>query len=251
MKKAYSYLRVSTKSQVEEGLGIEIQRSSILDYCKIHDLEVVRFFTDEGVSGTLQDRPALLEMIREIDNNGVRDVVVYKEDRLSRQLEVAIYLEGQFMKRKVKLHCSAEPNFDNPTDPMQKAYRHIRNVFAELEKDTITSRLLAGRKQKASHGEYAGGRPPFGYSINGKGNLILNHSEAKVVSQIFSLRKKLINNKPMTMERIAHKLNKAGVRVRGKMVYPSSVQYILNNKIYTGLIRYGTVRAQGVHTPIL
>lgn len=164
---------------------------------------------------------------------------------------VSLYWEFNFQKRRVKLHCSAEPNFDNPEDPMSKAFRHTRDVFAELEKDTIALRLSSGRKQKASHGEYAGGRPAFGFRAE-NGRLVVDPAQAKVVRSIFAMREKKVRGKPMTMQTIADKLNDEGIQLRGKKTYASSVQKVLDNRpLYEGMIRYGSIRTRGTHTPIL
>jgi len=245
-KKAFAYIRVSTSGQAEEGLGLEIQREHILNYAKEHNLEIVKIYSDEGVSGTIKDRPGIIALLQAIDDNGVRDVVTHSQSRLSRDLGVSLWLEVQFEKRNVKLHYSSEPNFDSPNDPMGTALKHIKAVFCQLEKDTITLRLLSGRRQKASHGEFSGGRPAFGYKAQ-NGALTIDPAQAKIVKKIFSLRKK-----GLTMQAIADKLNSQGLKGRGKKFYASTVQYLLDNreKTYSGIVKYGSVKAQGVHQPI-
>jgi len=61
MKKIIAYCRVSTDNQKEEGT-IELQVEAIKDYCKSRDLELVEIFKDEGVSGGLENRPALADL---------------------------------------------------------------------------------------------------------------------------------------------------------------------------------------------
>ena len=56
--KSYGYVRVSGKGQVE-GHGLERQEKAIQDYAEAHDIKVVKFFREEGVSGTLKGSTSL------------------------------------------------------------------------------------------------------------------------------------------------------------------------------------------------
>jgi DNA invertase Pin-like site-specific DNA recombinase len=63
MVKAFSYLRVSGKGQVQ-GDGLQRQRAAIKAYSKTAGYSIVREFADEGVSGAIEttDRPAFAEI---------------------------------------------------------------------------------------------------------------------------------------------------------------------------------------------
>ena len=88
-KKAYGYLRVSGKGQLE-GTGLDRQRAVIERYAKKAGCDVVKFFREEGISGTKDeaDRPAFKEMISEILKDGVRTVIVEGLDRLAREYRI-------------------------------------------------------------------------------------------------------------------------------------------------------------------
>ena len=68
--KAYGYIRVSGQGQVE-GDGLIRQETAIRDYAKAHDFEVVDVFRDEGVSGTIEDRPALARLMVDLEEKGL------------------------------------------------------------------------------------------------------------------------------------------------------------------------------------
>ena len=63
MKTAFAYLRVSGKGQLE-GDGFTRQREAIELYSKANDIEIVKTFEEEGVSGKtdLENRPALTDL---------------------------------------------------------------------------------------------------------------------------------------------------------------------------------------------
>lgn len=85
MKPAVSYLRVSTRSQGESGLGIEAQRSAVESYCRANELELIDEFL-EIESGRRHSRPVLDRAIDRAE--GTRALlVIARLDRLSRSAE--------------------------------------------------------------------------------------------------------------------------------------------------------------------
>ena len=73
MTKAFAYLRVSGKGQVD-GDGFTRQLEAIKRYAKAHDVKIAGVFREEGVSGTkdLENRAALLELMTALHSNGVK-----------------------------------------------------------------------------------------------------------------------------------------------------------------------------------
>ena len=51
MKRIYGYVRVSTEIQKEKDNSIKNQINHIEDYCNRYDLELVKIFSDNGISG--------------------------------------------------------------------------------------------------------------------------------------------------------------------------------------------------------
>jgi DNA invertase Pin-like site-specific DNA recombinase len=62
-EKFVPYYRVSTEHQGKNGLGIEAQRSSVLNYLSCHDGNLIEAFT-EVESGKVDDRPELTKAVR-------------------------------------------------------------------------------------------------------------------------------------------------------------------------------------------
>src|ERR1039457_1425659 len=85
MIKAFGYLRVSGKGQVD-GDGFPRQLQAINAYAAEHDINIVKVFRENGVTGSKEsmDRPAWAEMITALHGNSVRTIIIEKLDRLSR-----------------------------------------------------------------------------------------------------------------------------------------------------------------------
>ncbi|HEY7306268.1 MAG TPA: recombinase family protein [Bryobacteraceae bacterium] len=158
MIKAFAYLRVSGKGQVE-GDGFARQRKAIREYAAAHGIKIVREFKEEGVSGTkeLDNRPALLELMGALLSNGTKLVLVEKLDRLARDLMVQETLIGEMRKNGFELISVAEPDLLQD-DPSRKLMRQIFGAISEYEKTMIVLKLRGARnriRQKAGKCEGA------------------------------------------------------------------------------------------------
>ena len=239
------YCRVSTQGQVENGDGLEVQRNRIVEHCKANGLELEKFYEDRGVSGAIKDRPGLLALLKDCESGRIKRIVIYKQDRLARELGVWLWLETQFQKYSIELTSILEPDFDT-ADPMGKALSRIISVFAELERDVISMRLRDGRINCARNGERGSGPVAFGYKKVGD-KLELETNESQWVQRIFRWKVKGISR-----AEIVRRLSKAGVTTkRGKPFSAPSLQYVLENKFYFGESNFGDVTQKGIHESII
>ncbi len=91
------YVRVSTEEQVQEGYSIRGQEQKLKDFARIKDWSIWNVYTDEGISGkNITDRPAVNKMLADIKSGEVKNVLVYKIDRLTRSTSDLIYLVDYF-----------------------------------------------------------------------------------------------------------------------------------------------------------
>jgi DNA invertase Pin-like site-specific DNA recombinase len=164
VKRAYAYLRVSGKSQVD-GDGFPRQRAAIQAYAKAHDIRIVRWFEEEGVSGTLSERPALQDMMLALLADGVRTVLIEKLDRLARDLMVQETIMGDFRKQGFELISVCEPDLCSD-DPSRKLVRQIFGAIAEYDRAMIVLKLRAARDRKRSKTGHCEGRKAFGSRPN-------------------------------------------------------------------------------------
>ncbi|PKN26582.1 MAG: resolvase [Deltaproteobacteria bacterium HGW-Deltaproteobacteria-21] len=161
--KAFAYLRVSGKGQVE-GTGFDRQMDEIRRYAEKHGYEIVATFREEGISGTTDemDRPAFQSLVSEILKDSVRVVIVEGLDRLAREYRIQESLLIYLASKDITL-ISARTG-ENVTDamladPMKKALIQMQGIFSELEKSLLVKKLrIAREKVKAKTGKCEGQR---------------------------------------------------------------------------------------------
>ncbi len=93
---AVIYCRVSSPDQVKNGHGLTSQETRCREFAKYRGLEVIKAFHEEGISGSLIDRPAMTEMLTFLrqEKKKKREVIVLIDDisRLARSLKAHIEL---------------------------------------------------------------------------------------------------------------------------------------------------------------
>lgn len=92
MRKVAIYSRVSTINQAEEGYSIQGQIEALTKYCEAMEWKIYKNYSDAGFSGGKLERPAITELIEDGKNNKFDTILVYKLDRLSRNVKDTLYL---------------------------------------------------------------------------------------------------------------------------------------------------------------
>lgn len=240
MQSTFAYLRVSSEGQAKDGYGLSAQKTAIENYARKNGLTVTEFFADEGVSGALQCRPALLRLFSALEQDEVHRVVILRLDRLARDLMVQENLISDFQKRGAQLISVDEPDLCS-SDPTRTLFRQMKGAIAEYEKSMITLRMSAGRLAKAAQGGYAGGAVPYGYRIR-DGKHQPEETEAKTIRRIFAMRRKQRSTgKRLSLRSIAERLNTESVPAPGCSRWnPQSVSRILSNEAYKGTLKYSS-----------
>lgn len=187
------YVRVSTARQVEEGLGLEVQRQRIEEWAAREGHDLIEIHSDEGVSGTKgsDEREGLAAALLLIKDGGADGLLVYSLHRLARQLDVQEAALAHVWKAGGTVFAVdvGEVLRDDPSDPMRTALRQMIGVFSQLERGMIAARLAAGRRMKAERGGFAYGSPPFGYRSEG-GTLVPVESEQAIIKRIQAMRER-------------------------------------------------------------
>lgn len=246
-KRVFIYVRVSTNKQAEEGYSIPQQIERLQKYCEAMGWQVVKIYTDDGYSGGDLERPAMTQMIKEIEKGNCDVVLVDKLDRLSRsQFDTLFMIQKVFDPNNVAFVSRAE-SFDTST-AFGKAMVGILAVFAELERSRIKERMADGKEGRAKEGKYkGGGKPSIGYDYNPEtGGLEVNEYEAMMVRELFDL---VLARHPLNA--IATMLNKKGYKTKYGPWNSTTVRYACLNKVYIGKIKHKGIWYEGLHDGII
>lgn len=129
---------------------------------------------DEGFSGKDVKRPQFQEMMALVKEKQVKMIVVYKLDRLSRNVLDFCEMYNELEQYDTKF-ASVSESFDTTTS-MGRAMLMITMTFAQLERETIAERIRDNMMELAKTGRWLGGNTPMGFdsekmeklNINGK-----------------------------------------------------------------------------------
>jgi site-specific DNA recombinase len=248
VKQYLGYCRVSTENQKDDNT-IQYQKDALQQYAQNNQIEIKTIFSDEGVSGSLENRPGLAQLLYSVEHNPeIEGVIIHKLDRLARDIVIQENLIKTFQSIDKRIISTLEPDLDS-TDPTRKMIRQVLGVIAEYEKALITIRLSAGRVSKAARGGYSGGNVPFGYRVDRDNHsLVIDEQESGVVKKIWYLRR----YKKLSYNKIADVLNDENIPSKtGKKWSAPTVHYIINNSVYRGNVTYGGVKTKGIHRPLL
>lgn len=249
------YVRVSTEEQAQEGYSIRAQEQKLKDYSRIKEWGVYKVYMDDGISGkNIEDRPAVQEMITDIQNGKVNNVLVFKIDRLTRNTADLIYLVNLFNAYDCAFNSLSE-SIDTQT-ASGRMFIKIIGIFAEFERENIIERTKIGFERKVREGYTLATRTPsYGYDRKiGEKIQTINEFEASIVREVFDM----FVNKNMSCLEIANNLNERKIPTKENAVWHTrTIKNMLTNCNYVGRVRYATkdknrhFEAEGAHEPII
>lgn len=210
--KAFSYLRVSSKGQVD-GDGFTRQRDVIARYAQQNSIDIHDTYA-EAMTGTAEafDRPVLTALFAALKQwPDIKLVLVERADRLARDLMVSEILLAEFRKLGVKVvsaECGTDLTVDS-NDPTKTLIRQILGALSQWEKSSLVIKLRAARARSGKKE----GRKPYGAS--------------PVEKETISLMRQWRADE-MSYQNIAASLNVRGNKPRaGKRWHKTAVQRIL------------------------
>lgn len=240
--KVVSYIRVSTEEQAEHGYSIDVQKQVLTDYAVGHQLEIVESFVESQSAF----RPGRSEFARMVDlltrNKSIRAVLVYKIDRISRNLHDYSTLVEEM---GVEIISATEQLPSNATGrlmgDMQAAFS--RYFSAQLS-DRVTE-AMAAKARKGIYPSYA----PTGYINNRETRTIeVDPKRAHLVRQVFVM----YDETDMTVKEVAAWAKDQGLTTRrGGKLGKSTLHVMLQNPMYCGIVRWREVTAPGIHEPLI
>lgn len=202
------YRRVSTAGQLD-GYGLPAQLADLKKYTRGSQYRLAGVETDGAVSGTVEDRPALLSALKAIESGQADGLLLPGDlDRLARELVIqeAIITRVWKLGGIVVTTTRGVIEADDPDDPMRTALRQFMGVVAQLDRALVVKRMRNGRKAKAQAGGYAGyGSPAYGMRTEDH-ELVPDAAQQAAISRIRELR-----TGGASMRGIADQLNAEGI----------------------------------------
>lgn len=231
-KKAALYVRVSTRYQVDKD-SLPFQRKKLKEYCNFLDIKKYIIFEDDGYSAKNTERPQFQEMMARIRAGEFSHLIVWKVDRISRNL-----LDFSSMYQELKNYrvtfISMNEQFDTST-AIGEAMLKIILVFAELERNMTSERVTSIMLDRAEQGLWNGARMPVGFQWNSETKFPEpDPKEAKIVRLIYDKYEEWTS-----CTKIARYLNTNNIKgKRGGQWTSKLIRDIIRNPFYIGTYRY-------------
>ncbi len=154
------YRRVSTDDQAEDGYSLDAQEWAIREFVHRKGWELARIYTDAGLSGRLDERPALSELLQDAADGNFDVVVVHAIDRFYRSL-TGLLTTIETLRHQGVSFVSITENLDFTT-PWGKLTLAVLGMLAEIYIDRLSAEVKKGMRERARKG-YWNGAIPFGY----------------------------------------------------------------------------------------
>ena len=234
------YSRKSRFTGTGESIGnqIEFCRNYIRSHFGEEEAASALVYEDEGYSGKNTERPQFRKMMRDAAAGNIEAVVVYRLDRVSRNIgDFAALIEK--LNEKNVAFLSVREQFETAS-PMGRAMMYIASVFSQLERETIAERIRDNLQELAKTGRWLGGITPLGFcsrkkDVSDKDGKRYRHfyletvpGEIEIVRQIFQwtiVSKSVLET--VDLLRIHHCQTR-----RGEAFSRLAVRNILSNPVY-------------------
>ena len=262
-KKAYIYIRVSTKEQVD-GASLDVQEKACRDFAENHlHADVIRVYREEGESAKTAKRTQLTRLLLDAkkEKGHVDYVIFYCPDRMSRSsLAFRAVIKAQLEKLGIERRYAMQPSIDGSRTG--DLVENIMVDIAEYDNGLKADKVAASMAERAKQGYWIT-QPPLGFKVKivmPDGSLadsagrkervkypkVLAPDDTVIAGDSMSIAGKIIKvltefaNSEMS-ETEAHKLAvKLGLKAKdGRPIPFNSFHHILEHPVYAGYSKPG------------
>jgi DNA invertase Pin-like site-specific DNA recombinase len=148
---AISYLRTSSAANVGPDKDSDRrQREAIQAFARRTGYELVEEFYDAAVSGAdpIDTRPGFAAMLKRIEANGVRTILVETASRFARDLMVQEVGHARLRERGIDLIAADNPSSFIDDTPTAKLVRQVLGAISEFDKAMTVAKLRGARERK-------------------------------------------------------------------------------------------------------
>lgn len=200
---------------------------------KDQEIEFKVYDQDEGFSGKNTNRPGFQKMMHDVNDNILDVVMVYKLDRISRNVKEFSAMYEVFEQHNVSF-VSVKESFDTTT-PMGRTVMYILAAFAQLERENTSERVSDNMHAIGASGKWTGGKLPSGMNsirrkVDGKTHSYLTVDQSSIWRPKL-LYKLALDGYPIT--RIERYCRDHGIKSQtGNYFSNSQIYNILTNPVY-------------------
>ena len=248
MNKYFSYYRVSSQDQAENGVSLGAQKEANTNYAKENGWEIVKEF-EEVQSAAKKGRKQFTLMLKEINRRkDINGIIFHDVDRSARS--ISDWSKIKELSNKGLHICFSRDKSDLSTRG-NSLTNTIKAVIAEDFIANLSQETKKGMYRKAELGYTVFGHIVPGYikKEGGENGLrIPDPHTAPLVKRCFEL----YATDKYTLEELADEMFKRGLRARsGKRLEYTKISRILNDTYYIGIIKMNGKTFAGIHQPLV
>ena len=184
------YIRLSREDgDKQESESIGNQRKILQRYVKENNLNFVKEYVDDGISGTTFDRPSFNELLQDIENQNINMVITKDLSRLGRDyIKTGFYIEDYFPKNNVR-YVAITDGIDTYIDSTNNDITPFKAIMNDMYAKDISKKIRSVLKEKQQQGEYMCSIPAYGYKRHPtiKNKLIIDEQVRDIVEKIFDM----------------------------------------------------------------
>ena len=234
---AVIYARFS--SQGQNPISIEKQVDVCRAFAERNGYNIIREYCDAGITGTDDKRPGFQKMIQDANNKEFDAIIVYTNDRFSRDIQQQLGYFEKLLLLDVKIISVNENYSDDSSGFLQRIINYAMNAWYPRQ---LAEKIKDGNKAKdnkireTGKATFYGGKTAYGYttikgSRQGERIFTINEEEADVVRKVFDWYLS-----GMGYKNIIAKLNKMGIKRRnGESFTTDGIRFMLKHEPYTGV----------------
>ena len=256
MEKLYSIIccRVSSDRQVKDGHGLQSQEHRCLQYSENKGYIHEKTFDDDGISGAIEDRPALRAAFEHVEKNLDKKYVMIFDvlDRIARDVIVHWAIRNKIRAKGIKIES---PNFKFEDTPEGRLVETIIAAQSQYFRENNARQVRQKMKARLECGYYCFSAVPCGMEYKKTpehGKLLhIKEPEATVIKEALE---------GFASDRLLRQLDVLNFclenkeKLNGRKINFNFVKRILSEIVYTGYVEYPkweVKRKKGFHQPLI
>lgn len=259
MRQAVVYARYSPGS-TQTYQSIEGQLTECHKFAAANDLQIVRTYEDEHLTGRNDQRPAFQQLLKDSATAKWDIVLVYAIDRFGRN-SIEIAINKYHLQKNGKTVISATQRTARNVDGSKNLDGILLENFyigmAEYYSEELSQKVTRGLRESYAKGNFTGGRPILGYKAvddpRSAGDrkprkiVVIDEDTAPLVRYVFEAYAKGTSKKEIMDE-----LTRRGYKnTKNKPLTLNSFQNNLTSRKYIGEVEHDGVVYTNIYPPLI